>query len=460
MARWPAARGLQITVHNELWRNWDEESRPTIDVTQTVPPLIARRAVPAVDDDAAGRLADAAAAVAALNDTAAAATGVLGHLSAVLIRADAVASSQIEHITTSSEELAAHLADLHNSDAVPYPTGTELVAANVTTALAAHRSRGAVTAQWLQRLHRNLLAADREIEPRHRGAWRDCPVWIGSDRGNADFEGPPHQQIPQLVDDLVGFTRRVDVHPVLHAAIAHAQFETIHPYVDGNGRIGRLLIHKLLPPGSAPVPAALGLLHDPARYVAGLNSYRDGDLDAWIGAFADAITLGAGSARRLVRRLEQLRAGYHRKIRTRRGSTVPHVIDALLDHPAVTTRTIEDRFGVTAARAQQILHLLADAGILRCSASRAGGRSVWIATDVIDAVDTINAAAQRRPLEPGANRRTPDTESGSARLGSSNSARRAVPVVQQKCLAPCKRGGRCRHPKPPRGQRCAAGHQH
>ena len=400
MSGWPAARGRRVTVRNELWRNWDEESTPTVSVTQTVPPTIADLSVPAVGSSAARRLAAAADEVSRLNHRAAEAPGVLGHLSAVLIRADAVASSQIEHITTSSEHLAVKLADLTDDGGGLYPVGTELVAANVYVALAAHRDRDQVSAGWFHRLHRRLLASDRDLLPHHLGAWRDCPVWIGENRGSADFEGPSHRQVPQMMEDLVRFSRRGDVHPMLHAAIAHAQFETIHPYVDGNGRIGRLLIHRLLPDAPTPVPVAHGLLNDTARYVAGLNSYRAGDLDSWIEVFADAVALGAHTARRLVDRLDQIRDDYHRRVRSRRGSAVPRVIDALLDNPAVTARLVEDEFSVTPARAAQILHRLADAQILHRSAFKAGRRNVWIAPDVIDAVDTINATTPRRPIHP------------------------------------------------------------
>ena len=400
MGGWPAARSRRVTVPNELWRNWDEESTPTINVTQTVPPEIAGLAVPVVGPSTAGSLAAAAESVSRLNDRAATAHGMIGHLSAVLIRADAVASSQIEHITTSSEHLAVKLADLADDSAGLYPVSTELVAANVSAALAAHRCRGDVSAGWFHRLHRRLLASDRDLLPHHLGAWRDCPVWIGGNRGNADFEGPSHRLVPQMMEDLVRFSRRCDVHPMLHAAIAHAQFETIHPYVDGNGRVGRLLIHKLLPNGPAPVPVAHGLLSDTVRYVTGLNSYRAGDLDSWIGVFADAVRWGAHTAERLVARLEQIRIDYHRRVRSRRGSTVPRVIDALLDNPAVTTRFIEDEFGVTAARATQILHRLADARILQQSTFKAGRRKVWIAFDVIDAADTISANAPRQLIPP------------------------------------------------------------
>lgn len=402
MGTWPAVQSKIVTVPNELWRNWDEESTPTIDVAQTVPPEIAGISVPALDDASADAIAAAQAATARLQVRSDQVPGVLGHLSAVLIRADAVASSQIEHITTSAEQLAVKLADLSDDDARRYPTDTELVAANVATALAAHRSDDAVSADWFHRLHRELLAADPEIEPGHRGAWRDGAVWIGRNRAVAEFEGPPHGQVPALMDDLVRFARRVDVHPVLQAAIAHAQFLTIHPYVDGNGRIGRLLIHKLLPASEAPVPVANGLLSDPARYVSGLTSYRSGDLDAWVGVFADAVAVAAGAASRLVERLAALRRDYHVRVRTRSGSSVPQVIDMLLENPAVTAQLIEDRLGVTSARAGQILHRLADVGILRSSAHKAGRSKVWIAPEIIDAVDVINATSPRRPLPEAA----------------------------------------------------------
>ena len=402
MGSWPAAKSKIVTVRNELWRNWDETSTPTIRVAQTVPQMIAGIAVPALGDASADAIAAALQATARLHAHTDRAPGVLGHLSAVLTRADAVASSQIEDISTSAEQLAVKLSDLSDGDPDLYPTDTELVAANVETALWAQRNRDAVSADWFHRLHRQLLAADPEIEPRHRGAWRDGAVWIGRTRAVADFEGPPHGQVPALMDDLVRFARRVDVHPVLQAAIAHAQFLTIHPYVDGNGRIGRLLIHKLLPAGPAPVPVAHGLLSDPVRYVSGLTSYRSGDLDAWVCVFADAVTVAAGVASRLVGRWAGLREDYHRRVRTRGGSRVPQVIDMLLDNPAVTAQSIEERFGVTSARAGQIIHRLAEAGILHPSPYKVGRSKVWIATEIIDAVDVINATTPRRPLPEAA----------------------------------------------------------
>ncbi|WP_419846077.1 Fic family protein [Candidatus Poriferisocius sp.] len=395
---WPAAGRRAVVVDNELYRPWIDDSEPRITVVQTVPAAIADQPVPPPGRHATQAVEAARDEIGRLRAHSGNATGVLGHLSAVLIRADAVASSQIEQITTSSEALAVALADLGDEGADPVPRGTELVAANVATALHAFRSDEAVDVEWFHRRHRSLLAADSEMLPRYLGAWRDCAVWIGENRQTADFEGPPHDQVAALMDDLVRFAARRDLHPVIHAAIAHAQFETIHPYVDGNGRVGRLLIHPLLDAGPAPVPVAHGLLHDPAGYVGGLSAYRAGDVDAWVAAFAAAVADGAIAAIRLVGRIDDLRQAFRDRIRTRAGSAVDHILDSLIHTPAITARHIQETYGVTPGRASQILHQLAEADVLRSSTHRADRSQVWVAHHVIDAIDTINTTLPRRHL--------------------------------------------------------------
>ena len=399
MVGWPPARRQAVTVDNELYRPWIDDSTPRIVVTQTVPVKIEALAVPALSHAAGEAIGEATRAVARLREHAAGATGVLGHLSAVLIRADAVASSQIEQITTSSEALAVALADLSDDESDFYPEETALVAANVAAALAAYRAGEEVTAEWFHRRHRSLLAADRELLPRHLGAWRDCAVWVGETRRTAAFEGPPFEQVPALMDDLVRFVARRDVHPVVHAAIAHAQFETIHPYVDGNGRVGRLLIHRLLDAGAAPVPVAHGLLHDPTGYIAGLTAYRAGDLDGWMTVFAAAVADGAAAAVQLVDRIDDLHRTYHRRVRTRAGSPVEQILDSLMGTPAITAAEIQATHRLSAGRASQILHQLANANILRPSTHRAGRAQAWVAHEIIDAIDTINATTPRRHLQ-------------------------------------------------------------
>jgi Fic/DOC family len=113
----------------------------------------------------------------------------------------------------------------------------------------------------------------------------------------------PPDGVPQLLQDLVSFVSRDDIPVVAQAAVAHAQFETIHPFADGNGRIGRCLIHvifrrrSLTPLFVPPVSVVLAALA--RRYIAGLVDFREGRADDWIGTFADALTASAAATRPL-----------------------------------------------------------------------------------------------------------------------------------------------------------------
>ncbi|MGW6130420.1 Fic family protein [Cellulomonas sp. NPDC055163] len=97
----------------------------------------------------------------------------------------------------------------------------------------------------------------------------------------ADFVAPHHEHIPGLVEDLTRFAARRDVPSLAHAALVHAQFETIHPFVDGNGRTGRVLVHTMMRRHGVAehttVPVSAGLLRDPGAYVDALTAYRAGD---------------------------------------------------------------------------------------------------------------------------------------------------------------------------------------
>ena len=110
---------------------------------------------------------------------------------------------------------------------------------------------------------------------------RDRWVWIGGRSPvTASYVAPRHEAVPAAVEDLVLFLQRRDLDPTVQAAIAHAQFETIHPFTDGNGRTGRAIVSSLLRArgvvGNVTVPISSGLLHDIDGYIAALTDYRAG----------------------------------------------------------------------------------------------------------------------------------------------------------------------------------------
>ncbi len=158
-------------------------------------------------------------------------------------------------------------------------------------------------------IHRTLL--EGTTEARFAGIVRTEQNWIGG-RGtsprDATFVPPPPDRVPGLLDDLVAFVNLDDLPAISQAAIAHAQFETIHPFGDGNGRAGRCLIHVILRRrGVAPrlvPPISVVLATNAKRYIAGLTDFREGRADDWIGSFADTVTTATRSTNQLRTRID------------------------------------------------------------------------------------------------------------------------------------------------------------
>src|SRR5256885_17113261 len=153
-------------------------------------------------------------------------------------------------------------------------------------------------------IHRILM--ESTSTPGIAGKLRTQQNWIGGNAfnpGRADFVPPPPKLVPDLMSDLCAFINRTDLSPVLQAAVAHAQFETIHPFADGNGRVGRALIHVVLrrrdlAPRYVP-PVSLVLAADAESYIAGLTAFREERAAAWILLFARAIAQAAVKASEL-----------------------------------------------------------------------------------------------------------------------------------------------------------------
>lgn len=200
------------------------------------------------------------------------------------------------------------------------------------------------------------------------------------------------------MSDLLDFIDRTDVPVLAQAAIAHAQFETIHPFPDGNGRTGRALIHAMLHRGgltkNLTVPVSAGLLHVPQKYFDALSDYRTGDVDAIVHAIAYAAFDAIGNGRRLVEDMESVRARWKETLRARSDSTVHRLMDELLGKPVVTVRMAAQTLGVSETAAGTAINRLADDGILTQAAGGARYR-IWQAPDVIDALDAFAERARR-----------------------------------------------------------------
>jgi Fic family protein len=319
--------------------------------------------------------------------------GEVAPFASVLLRSESAASSQIENLTSSARALAE--AEIGEGDRA----NAAVILANVRTMQAALALAGHLDEAAILEMHRALMSQQRVVSA---GEWRTEQVWIGGSPrhpGDADFVPPVAADVPGLVADLVRFLAREDIPPLALGAIGHAQFETIHPFGDGNGRTGRALLHSVLLHTGAitkvTVPISAGLLALRDEYFAALTAYRTGDVEPILRCVARAARSGVDVGERLVRSLREVRDGWSGQVSARSDSAVWPLMDLLLRQPVVTSRVVVAELGVSPPAAHEALRRLSDAGILSESTGRRRNR-VFRAPDVLAALDAYAAGLGRR----------------------------------------------------------------
>jgi Fic family protein len=251
-----------------------------------------------------------------------------------------------------------------------------------------------LTLRFFCALHRTLLTGVRG-EEKSPGELRRSPVWIGSPNARpetARFIPPHHDDIAELLTDWERFVNDPSaMPPVLRAALMHYQFETIHPFLDGNGRIGRLLIgFELMRDGVLSAP----ILHISGYFESHRNEYYDrlqavrerGEIDEWIQFFAAAVEHQANESAGRIRRLVEIREQYRVLARGDR-SRVAELIDLLLGNPVVTVATVVRELSVSQPTASTLLRKAEVLGWVRSVGRRGrGGKERWVADDIWMAV--------------------------------------------------------------------------
>lgn len=314
----------------------------------------------------------------------------------VLLRSEAAASSQIENLTASARRIFE--AELGAPASV---TGgnAQQIAANTRAMQAAIDMADHLSTCAIQRMHEVLL----ERVPRHTpGRWRDEAVWIGrrsdSPRG-ADFVAPHHRHIPGLMQDLVEFARRTDGSPLILTAIAHAQFETIHPFSDGNGRVGRALAQAMLRSQgvtrNVAIPVSAGLLADVQGYHAALMAYREGDIAQIVKAFIRASYRAVANVEKLVDELQDVRSQWDQRLKVRKNSNAWRLLDLFITQPVLPAAAAAQQLGVQAPNVYPPLTALEKAGILESANVHKMG-PFWRAGEVLGAIDRFAERAGRR----------------------------------------------------------------
>src|SRR2546428_2314903 len=320
--------------------------------------------------------------------------GALEVLARQLLRAEAVASSRIKGLEMSHRRLA-------RAEFAPEVAdrSARTVVGNVR-AMERAVELGASTRRFgvgdVLKLHEALL---RETDATIAGRFRTKQSWIGGREDTplgAKFIPPPDDRVRPLLVDLCEFIQREDVPAIAQAAVAHSQFETIHPFADCNGRVGRCLIHVVLRRrGLAPryiPPVSLVLATDQRSYVRGLTTYRTYTMEsisAWVAVFAQAIRRAAREAEGFAERIAKLQAEWRARADVRRrGSAGDRLITFLPAEPVLDIPWAARRLGVVYQAARLAVEQLVDARILSLVTSKKRDR-LYEARELFDLVDSF-----------------------------------------------------------------------
>ena len=329
----------------------------------------------------------------------------LAALNHMLLRTEAVASSKIEN-------LEADLTDYGRAVLGVRANATGVAVASATAAIGrmiedadTHRS---IRPEAILTAHHELFR--RNPDEQHRaGRFRTVQNWIsGSDYApiGALYVPPPPETVADYLEDLFAFANRRDLPAVIQAAIVHAQFESIHPFVDGNGRIGRALIHSVLRSRRTTrhltAPIASALVGHRQQYFDALEDYRDGTASTLIAMLASATHLATTESWRAAENLVAIRERWQDTVAgTSPGTPLYRVLDLLTEQPFVNLPRIVDRLGLDEGPARATVDRLESDGVLtRLSRTRLA--PVWIARDVIDEIRDLDVRIHRTGLgKPG-----------------------------------------------------------
>ncbi len=292
------------------------------------------------------------------------------------IRKEAVLSSQIEGTQSSLQDLLAAEADLFDTTDIPRDVDEVI---NYVDAMNSGLERLAelpVSVRLIREIHERLLRGVRgsRLTP---GELRRSQNWIGpggSGLADAAFIPPPPEVVPQALGEMEKFLHTPDDLPLLvKIGLTHAQFETIHPFLDGNGRVGRLLITLLLTESGVLEKPVLYLSHYFKRhrqeYYDRLQAVRDeGDWEGWLAFFLRAIAEVSGEATETSRRVLMLRERNRGEIAGKLGRAAGNghrVLESLFHRPIVSVGQVQELTGTSFAAANQLVARMADLGILR-----------------------------------------------------------------------------------------------
>ena len=352
-----------------------------------------------LDAETAGTVSEAEHAVRSLNHLA---QPGLKPLARLLLRTESIASSKVEGMQLGVRALA-KAETVRDTGAGKIGTDAGEILANIDAmelAIEKAATANAISAIEIKAVHRLLM--EKAWNAHVAGSIRVTQNWIGGNDHNpcgADFVPPPPEHLDSLLDDLCEAINNSSLSPLVQAALVHAQFETIHPFEDGNGRTGRALIHVVLRKrglaGSYVPPVSVILARSKERYIRGLTIFREKDREVeWIRQFAEATTSAANLAQSYLQAIQSLIDEWREKLRNhanpRADSLAWKIISILPAHPMITGPVAEAATDGARSSVNIAIEQLVAAGVLVPVSNAKKNRS-WEAADLLGLIARLEA---------------------------------------------------------------------
>jgi len=285
------------------------------------------------------------------------------NIPAVMLRSESASSSQIENLTASAKNIA--IAELGDKA----PKNSHIIANNISAMKAAISIDSKINFNLIMEIHKTLLS---KTNANIAGKIREQQVWIGGNSispRNASFVPPHSKHIKAYLADWINFSNRINLNPIVLVAVSHAQFETIHPFEDGNGRTGRALMQRILKNNgifkNSSLPISVGLLNKINAYYSALDDFHEGNYISIVKEITAGIIFAVQVGSKMIAKIDDIMDNWKSNIKAKKSSNVWLLIDVLVENPVVDAKFVSEKLGLSLKSAYNILQDAHKFGILK-----------------------------------------------------------------------------------------------
>lgn len=300
----------------------------------------------------------------------------------IMLRSESLSSTQIEHYNDSNRNIAAaQIVQVKGKEA-------NIIKNNLESLMTFLDEDVEVSKQTIVNLNRKILNDDS-------ANIRDVVNWIGSRTSiphTADFVPPHPDYINENIDHFISFCRRDDINPLIQAAFAYAYFETIHPFADGNGRVGRILVQMLLKEKNylenLHIPFSIGLLKNPTNHIKALTDFRDGNYQSIIKLFLENALTVTPLIYNSLNEIIKIKENWQYKLKARKDALAWKILDELIYQPVINVSYIKTKYNVNDQTVRNNFLLLEEAGIINKIGSNKRN-IIYEAKEILEVLDNL-----------------------------------------------------------------------